>query len=154
MHGTGLTHATLSAGLPCVSRGADAHEGANQVLAGHAFAGAVVQSGFALIVVWETNDTSGVRENHQGLRHANTHQWQDAPWLPARRPCGLCCVWSWSVNSDVAKLREVFHQPWRFPPNTSVAVAPWLICQSPVVNSHSNGYTFQIVSSSLETRNT
>lgn len=49
---TSLTHAAVSAGLPRVSRGADAHEGADQVLAGHAFAGAVVQSGFTLVVVW------------------------------------------------------------------------------------------------------
>lgn len=49
---TVLTHAAVSAGLPRVSRGADAHVGADQVLAGHAFAGAVVQSGFTLVVVW------------------------------------------------------------------------------------------------------
>lgn len=73
MHGARLTHATLPAGLPCVSGGADAHVGADEVLAGHAFAGAVVQSGFTLVVVWETNDTSGVRENSCGLCHANTH---------------------------------------------------------------------------------
>lgn len=50
--GAGLTHAAVSAGLPRVSGGADAHEGPDQVLAGHASAGAVVQSGFALVVVW------------------------------------------------------------------------------------------------------
>lgn len=154
MHGARLTHATVPAGLPCVSGGADAHVGADQVLAGHASAGAVVQSGLTLIVVWETKDTSGVRGTFCSLHHASTHHQQDAPWLPACRPCDRCSVWSWSVNSDVAKLREAFLQPWRFPPNTSVAVAPWLLCQSPVVNSDSSGYTFQIVSSSLETQNT
>lgn len=62
-HRAGLTHAAVSARLPRVSGGADAHEGADEVLAGHASAGAVVQPGFALVVVWETNGTLSVREN-------------------------------------------------------------------------------------------
>lgn len=86
-HRAGLTHAAVSARLPRVSGGADAHEGADQVLAGHASAGAVVQPGFALVVVCETNGTLSVRERTLAT---------------ARRPCGWCSVWSWSVNSDAA----------------------------------------------------
>lgn len=45
-------HATVSAGLACVSRGTDAHVCTNQVLAGHASAGTVIYAIFTLILVF------------------------------------------------------------------------------------------------------
>lgn len=63
LHWYSLTHAAISAWLARVSGSTDAHECANEVLAGHASAGAVIQSRFTLIVVWKTNRTMGkVRE--------------------------------------------------------------------------------------------
>lgn len=50
-----LTHATVSAGLPCVTRGTDAHIGADQVFAGHASAGAVIYTVLTLILIWKTD---------------------------------------------------------------------------------------------------
>lgn len=90
-HGARLTHATVSAGLPRVPGGADAHEGADQVLAGHALAGAVVQSGVALVVVWETNDTWGVSEDSRSLRRAH------AAGSPAPRSRSLAALFAAAV---------------------------------------------------------
>lgn len=56
-----LTHATASARLACVSRGADAHVCTNQVLAGHASTGTVIYTIFTLILVWRTNSIRKVR---------------------------------------------------------------------------------------------
>ena len=52
-----LTNAALSVGFARVSRGADAHERSDEVLAGHAVAGAVVQAVFTLVLVWNTGTT-------------------------------------------------------------------------------------------------
>lgn len=46
-----LTNATISAGLPYVSRGTDAHVCTNQVLAGHASAGTVIYTVLTLILI-------------------------------------------------------------------------------------------------------
>lgn len=51
-----LTHATLSAGLACVSRGTDAHVCTNQVLTGHASVGTVIYAIFTLILVWKSKE--------------------------------------------------------------------------------------------------
>ena len=51
-HYDNLTHATVSTGLACVSRGTDAHVCTNEVLAGHAPTGTVIYTIFTLILVW------------------------------------------------------------------------------------------------------
>lgn len=56
-----LTHAAISTGLACVSRGTDAHVCANQVLAGHASAGTVIYTVFTLILVWGAKGTLSLR---------------------------------------------------------------------------------------------
>lgn len=64
LHWHSLTHAAISARLARVSGSTDAHECADEVLAGHASAGAIIQSRFTLIVVWKTNSTlAKVRES-------------------------------------------------------------------------------------------
>ena len=55
-----LTDAALSVGFPHVSRGTDAHERSDEVLASHAVAGAVVQAVFTLVLVWNTGTTCEV----------------------------------------------------------------------------------------------
>lgn len=47
-----LTHASLPIRSALHARGADAHEGADQVLAGHALGVAVVQALGAFVLVW------------------------------------------------------------------------------------------------------
>ena len=49
-----LTNAALSVGFARVSRGTDAHKCSDEVLAGHAVAGTVVQAVFTLVLVWNT----------------------------------------------------------------------------------------------------
>lgn len=56
-----LTHAAISAGLACVSRGTDAHVCTNQVLAGHTSAGTVIYTVFTLILVWRAKETLSLR---------------------------------------------------------------------------------------------
>lgn len=46
-----VTHASIAAGLPGVSGRADAHVGADEVLAGHSPAGAVIDAVFTLVLV-------------------------------------------------------------------------------------------------------
>lgn len=56
-----LTHATLAAGLACVSGGTDAHVCTDQVLAGHTSAGTVIYSVFTLVLVWGPKGTMSLR---------------------------------------------------------------------------------------------
>lgn len=67
-----LTHTTVSAGLPSVSRGTDAHVCTNQVLAGHASAGTVIYTIFTLILVWKTNSILRVRACIRRNKHMCT----------------------------------------------------------------------------------
>lgn len=64
-----LTHAAISAGLACVSRGADAHVCTNQVLAGHTSAGTVIDTVFTLILVWGAKGTLRIA----GVTNAYVH---------------------------------------------------------------------------------
>lgn len=158
-----LTHAAISAWLARVSRSTDAHECADEVLAGHASAGAVIQSSFTLIIVWKTNSKLG--KVTEVVLYACTCvtpklQLKTLPRLALKSAVQTGMCWKGLVVCLELECKQWRCRHWEVP---SVSALPskynccygsLAICEGWGINSDSDGYSFQSVSSSLETQNT